>query len=174
MEWVGYPLDRSAIAKIESRKREVSAEELVVLAFVLNVPPSALLFPQADTDLANDVVQLAPSVTTYTGNAHAWARGLLPMGTPSRTPRTPRTALSEDRFYSEAALTDVEADAEKRLPGVTRLRQFAVGAAIWAGRSPEREWENGVIPLLEDLGREIKSVREKAKRSVARARMEGR
>lgn len=44
----GWPIDPSAVAKVERGERGVSVDDLVALAVVLDVNPSALLLPPID------------------------------------------------------------------------------------------------------------------------------
>ncbi|WP_158508462.1 helix-turn-helix domain-containing protein [Streptomyces sp. CCM_MD2014] len=54
----GRPITPSAIAKIEKKQRQVSVDDLMALAIVLNVNPSALLFPRDDSP--GTIVELLP------------------------------------------------------------------------------------------------------------------
>lgn len=85
MEILGAPLDRSALAKIESRSRGVSAEELVWLSLALGCAPSALLVPYDP----GAVVAVAPALDADADHLHRWLRGLQPLGAP-QLPVKPR------------------------------------------------------------------------------------
>jgi transcriptional regulator with XRE-family HTH domain len=69
----GMPtLDRSTIANIESgRRRRIGADELLVLAYVLDVAPVHLLVPRDD----EDPFEVVPNAEVKAAQARRWIRG---------------------------------------------------------------------------------------------------
>lgn len=112
MEVLGAPLDRSAIAKIESRTRGISAEEVVWLALALGCAPSALMVPYD----SGSVVSAAPALDVESDRLHRWMRGLEPVGAPA-LPVKPR-------WYFDAVPDDV---ARAREIGAVRQVVSLVG-----------------------------------------------
>jgi transcriptional regulator with XRE-family HTH domain len=112
---IGAPIDRGTVAKIESRKRGVSVDELVWFAVALGVQPAALLLPRS----ADAFVQLAPHPDYVAGTyeAHAWFRGLYPLR--SDADDGPRARF----FFDE--IPDAEVTAERVLPGIHDLYRLA-------------------------------------------------
>lgn len=90
MASIGAPLDRSALAKIESQSRGVSAEELIWLSIALGCAPSALLVPYE----VGAQVDVAPALTVDGHHMSQWLRGLRPLGTAER-PVKPTSYLAE-------------------------------------------------------------------------------
>jgi transcriptional regulator with XRE-family HTH domain len=114
LERIGAPIDRSTIAKIESRKRNVSLDELFWFAAALGVAPGALVLPRREEN-----VRVGPLLTTGAHNAMRWFRGLAPL-----------SGKADDRFFFDE-VPDQEVAAERRLPGIHRLIQDA--AAVLSG-----------------------------------------
>ena len=85
---IGAPeITRSVIANIESgrrdedgrRTRDVTVEELLVLAYALQVPPVLLLVPANDTD----ALQVAAGIGMDTSTASGWLIGSAPAPVPT-------------------------------------------------------------------------------------------
>ncbi|MET7335995.1 helix-turn-helix domain-containing protein [Nonomuraea sp. NPDC005650] len=71
---LGYPIERSNLAKLELGQRStVSVPELLVVARALDVPPLALLTPPA-----GDMVEILPGVEAHPHQAFAWLDGTAP------------------------------------------------------------------------------------------------
>ncbi|WP_180685330.1 helix-turn-helix domain-containing protein [Streptomyces gossypiisoli] len=66
---VGRPISPSAVAKVERAERRVDVGDLVALAAVFNVNPSALLLPRDDGDT---VVQVVPAENHDVVASRAW------------------------------------------------------------------------------------------------------
>jgi transcriptional regulator with XRE-family HTH domain len=69
----GRPVSPSAVAKTERGERQVSVDELVALAIVLNVSPSALLLPP--TDDPQTTVEITGAGTVPANEAWDWIDG---------------------------------------------------------------------------------------------------
>lgn len=67
---LSYPIHRTAIAKIESRDRVVTAPELIVLAAALGTTPIALLFPDTEAE-----VEILPGIDVSGSAAAGWFTG---------------------------------------------------------------------------------------------------
>jgi transcriptional regulator with XRE-family HTH domain len=75
----GISWDRSIVANFESGRRAyVTVEELLALAYVLDVAPVHLLIP-TETE-ADDQYAPVPTFTTHPSYVREWIRGLRPIG----------------------------------------------------------------------------------------------
>jgi transcriptional regulator with XRE-family HTH domain len=79
LEDVGRPIQPTGITKIEKGERKVDTDDLVALAVVLRVNPSALLLPPI-ADRTNTEVTAAGSVPTW--KVWKWADGREPLKDP--------------------------------------------------------------------------------------------
>lgn len=117
---IAFPLDRSAISKIESGQRNVSIDEALAIAVALGVEPAALLFPRTTAD-----VRIAPKMVVSNTRAAMWFRGMHPL---SDRPDMQR------RFYEER--DDGWALMQVLIPGAAGLlRHAALMMSSW-GASP--------------------------------------
>lgn len=81
MTKVGIPWDRHIVANLETgRRRSVSVEELLALAYVLSVAPVHLLVPPA----TDSPVHLVPRSSVDAKRARRWIRGLDALHTDER------------------------------------------------------------------------------------------
>lgn len=95
LERVGRPIFRLGLSRLAKGDRRVDVDELVALAVVLGVNPSALLFPRHVQ--ADDVVRLTSTVEQRASVVWGWADGKLPL--PETMP--------------EAGTTEVETPADQ-------------------------------------------------------------
>ena len=72
---LGIAVDRATIAKIETGKRNVSVDDVFVLAMALDVSPIQLLLPH---EVAAPVA-VTPTTTEIAGRVRAWMRGYVPL-----------------------------------------------------------------------------------------------
>ncbi|MEU0977964.1 helix-turn-helix domain-containing protein [Streptomyces griseus] len=134
----GRPITPSAVAKIERRERQVTADDLVVLAVVLDVSPAALLLPLKDSP--RERVDITGAGVVPADAAWAWASNQRPLLTPSS--ETARTAESEYALASlpptarEARLHPVGRAIEAARDDVTRLASYA-GWSVEGGSDQE-------------------------------------
>jgi hypothetical protein len=79
MAAVGVPWERMVVTKLETGRRpNVSVEEMLALAYVLDVAPVHLLVPIDDADETRyRIVPAGPSIRLET--ARAWIRGFQPI-----------------------------------------------------------------------------------------------
>lgn len=77
LEKAGRPITPSAVAKIERQQRQVSVDDLVALAVVLGVSPSALLLPLHDAP--HETVAVTGGGTVAADTAWDWADGQRPL-----------------------------------------------------------------------------------------------
>jgi transcriptional regulator with XRE-family HTH domain len=105
---IGAPMDRTTIAKLEKRQREVRLDELVAIAAALDCAPVFLFLP-IDGDAP---VRLAPKLQVDGAHARAWARGEQPLRPENRRfylfqapdepfPRHRVSSLAELRDYAD-------------------------------------------------------------------------
>jgi transcriptional regulator with XRE-family HTH domain len=73
---LGSPLDRVAIAKLETGQRRLPLDEALLFALALDVAPASLFLPR---DGGNDDVQLAGEVTVTAAQARRWLAGQEPL-----------------------------------------------------------------------------------------------
>lgn len=114
---IGGRLDRAAISKIESKARNVSLDEALMLAVALDVSPVHLFLPLDD----DAPVQLAPKLAPVKArDVREWLRGRAPL--PTTNEKTFRTAWIPDSEWEsrnarvEEAYQDwVRADRELRV-----------------------------------------------------------
>ncbi len=116
---VGLAWDRSIVANLENgRRSSVSVEELLALAYVLDVAPVHLLVPLEEVHYA-----VTPQWQTSSGRVRRWVRGEHPL------PRTdPRVFFSEVPQQEWQTPTMTPEEAEERGRAVEHLRRLAPGA----------------------------------------------
>lgn len=73
----GRPITPAAVGKIERQQRQVTVDELAVLAVIFKVSPSALLLPLKDAP--TDVVEVTGAGEVSAEDAWDWADGLRPL-----------------------------------------------------------------------------------------------
>lgn len=72
---LGYDMDRSAVARLETGKRGVSLDESFAIAAALEVSPLSLVLPRNE----DEPVSVAPDLTVSTAAAREWLRGEEPL-----------------------------------------------------------------------------------------------
>lgn len=89
------PIDRSALARLETGKRGVSIDEMARLAFALNVAPVNLM---TDTEAGDDepMTPAIPGMEVSPEDARAWIRGYKPL--PAQDPRVYFMTVSQAEF----------------------------------------------------------------------------
>lgn len=91
---VGNPISRSTIADMElGRRKFVTAGELMTIAYVLNVPPAALMFPGPYQD--DSTVEMLPGVNATHTYAVQWWGGHLD-GPPGDSTEEQRNAFRDN------------------------------------------------------------------------------
>lgn len=73
----GRSITASGIGSLERGKRQVSVDDLMALAFVLNTPPSALLLPLEDSPDAT--IEITGAGTVSAESAWDWLDGKRPL-----------------------------------------------------------------------------------------------
>jgi transcriptional regulator with XRE-family HTH domain len=71
LEAVGYPINRATIAKIESGRRVVTLDEVLIFALVFDVSPLHLVVPEGPTE----PLSVTPTVRVVAAKARRWIRG---------------------------------------------------------------------------------------------------
>ena len=90
----GAHTDRTAVARVETGKRELPLKEAFQYALALNVAPVHLLVP-TDSD---EPIHLAPNLEASPYDVRAWIRGFRPL-----FPQDPRV------YFSTVPLTETKA-----------------------------------------------------------------
>jgi hypothetical protein len=107
---LGYPISRATIADIENGRRKwLTTTELVVLAWVLKVPPVLLLYPA----LPDGPVEIVPGVEKPSLEAVLWFSGELAYGHVGDEPRDFQAAkdgpepveLARERVTTQGQIT---------------------------------------------------------------------
>ncbi|MEO5841369.1 MAG: helix-turn-helix transcriptional regulator [Acidimicrobiales bacterium] len=144
LKWV-----RSTVAKVEGREREVTVDEACVLAFTLGVPLVALLCHSG----VDPQMRITPQVTTSPHYVWWWMAGDYPIG--------------EERFYF-AACQDTEAEGERRVPGLQRLRTLVRHAQTLAGTKvlPARDRQTRMVRQLVDIRDSAKEIADRVIREA--------
>jgi transcriptional regulator with XRE-family HTH domain len=117
-------LSRAAIAKIETEKRGVSAEELVALAAALNVSPVNLCVP----DNPGEPVEISPTIRVPAQRASAWFL---------RDEPIVASKEKEDQFYSEIAPDEWGRQKNQLVRELSAVFEHI----IWISRWPHGEHE---------------------------------
>jgi transcriptional regulator with XRE-family HTH domain len=118
---LGGRLDRAAISKIESRSRNVSLDEALLLAVALNVAPVHLFLPRAD-DEEVEIARGLPSVPAV--EARAWFRGQAAT-VPTVNEKLFRTEVPESEWEERKARVEEAQEAYLRAE-----RQLRVAKAM--------------------------------------------
>jgi transcriptional regulator with XRE-family HTH domain len=107
MREVGVPFDKTVIANLETgRRRFVTVQELLALAYVLDVAPTHLLVPTDGT--GDEVYLVTPTYGSTVTHVRHWIRGQQPIG-----PQDARTYFTEVPLH-EFAVKPVEVDDGER------------------------------------------------------------
>jgi transcriptional regulator with XRE-family HTH domain len=88
---LGRPLDRTAVAKAENGRREVTIVEAFAFAWALDVAPVHLFVP-ADS---GEPINLGPNMEATPAEVRAWIRGQRPL---FQDPRVYFSAVPEGEF----------------------------------------------------------------------------
>src|SRR5260221_2561759 len=135
MTGAGIPWDRSIVANLETGRRPyVTVEELLGLAYVLQVAPVHLLIP-----LGDEFYLVTPAQVVLSGRAREWVRGTHPL--PSADRRLWAGEQPAEEWEPPPPLTEEERkrDHAHRLARVRELESAGVADP------PEKETE-GVGP----------------------------
>lgn len=136
---LGFPVDRSAIAKIETGARGVSVDEALAIAVALDVAPTALLVPRRP----GDSVQVVPVVEAHDVDAMAWFEGRCPMIVGDESDDELR---SQARFYFEE-VPDFRAEERRVRPGLHAVSQIIDIASMQARHSDPSHLESALHHL---------------------------
>lgn len=106
LEELGHPLDRSAIARIETGGRAVSLDEALAICAALGVSPVHMIVPQAHEDF----VAIAPKLRPPGLAARSWIRGERPLD------------ITDDRaFWQQIAEAEAQIQRDGDLRAVNEL-----------------------------------------------------
>lgn len=93
---IGHSIPATGITRIEKGQRRVDVDDLVALAVVLKVSPTALLLPPS---LLGEV-ELAPRRSVNAIEAWTWAMSRYPLDLPKEQGEARRTALDDHQMHS--------------------------------------------------------------------------
>lgn len=133
MAQLGIKWDRSIVANLEIGRRSlVSVEELLALAYVLDVSPVHLLIPLGDEWYA-----VTPTQAVYSGRAREWIRGTHPL--PSTDPRLYFAEVPTEEYVPPQPVSEEEQRQrrEQRLARLRQLEEEGSGEITWT--SPPEE-----------------------------------
>jgi transcriptional regulator with XRE-family HTH domain len=106
---LGARIDRTAVAKIETGKRELGIAEAFMFALALDVAPVHLFVPVD----SQDAIQLAPNMSAEPHEVRAWMRGFMPL---FQDPRVYFSRVPRSEFKAaEDALSAWEQNAPIRV-----------------------------------------------------------
>ncbi|MEU6339949.1 helix-turn-helix transcriptional regulator [Streptomyces sp. NPDC046977] len=122
----GRPITPSAVAKIERQQRQVTVDDLVALAVIFGVSPSALLLPLKDGHV--ETIELTGAGAVSAATAWDWVDGRAPLTEPEGNDLMP---LLEFDLYSRppgrrshwAGLQDLMPEGAKSLRVIQKLAQ---------------------------------------------------
>jgi transcriptional regulator with XRE-family HTH domain len=165
MDRVGYPMERSTIAKIETRKRPVSLEEALALAVALGVSLKALVLPHGAIP---GRVAMSPNCDVTAYEAALWFRGVSPLyGSPRFGYEDNEVDRDAERIFMES--TTYGEWRVRQMDGVGELELKAAALGLFAQLAPGPEAElSGLTSasieqtqrnLLDDLERAVKVAR---------------
>lgn len=110
MREVGVPFDKTVVANLETgRRRFVTVQELLALAYVLNVAPAALLVDPEAENLSD--YQVTPAVTAGTAATRMMIDGRWPL--PGMDPWTYFREMPEGERLSDDELTSAIATHQR-------------------------------------------------------------
>lgn len=165
---LGGKMHSTAVTRIERGDREVSLEDVLVLAAALDVSPLYLIFPRGGNELA----RLTATGTTYLPlHLREWMRGqwsLEGVGPYGVSPFFARErAAGEDVLWSEKYLVHRLCDTLAGLLATDILSSegfLAASSTPWPEESPEER--------LDAIGRRLRTVVEEVESYVSRRRRE--
>ncbi|MFK4023148.1 helix-turn-helix domain-containing protein [Streptomyces albogriseolus] len=126
----GRPIAPSAIAKIERGERQVTVDDLMTIAYALDVNPNALLLPPA----AEGHVELTGAGSRPAGDVWEWAEGNRPLNLPDGDDGT-----AHNQFQADARPAGRRKFVSGALAGPGRLTDDARQAIAEAHRRFEQE-----------------------------------
>jgi transcriptional regulator with XRE-family HTH domain len=159
LEAVGYPMDRTTIAKIETGRRPVSLDEAFALSAALDVSLKGLVLPhEHGANLA-----LTPNIRASAFLVALWLKGHMPLSeeTINRARgATPESIGDATRIYLTTTTFD-EWRAMAQRPGVLRVLQLAsrleLRAVFPSDDEESRQSIREVLNWLDDAVRSLRS-----------------
>jgi transcriptional regulator with XRE-family HTH domain len=137
LDEIGWPMDRTALGKIETGTRNVTLEDFLALSAALGVEPAALLLPpEDDTDVAVTPVLNAPA-----WRVRSWLHGYQPV--------TNWDDEIDTRFFTEQVSNDEW--RARRVGMVDRLRWAAYGLERAAAHPEEPETIRDALEIIVNL-----------------------
>ena len=165
MRSFGWSWDRTTVAKLESGSRQLSLDEFIALAWVLGVPPGALVTPLRTSER----LAVTPATSQTSVEVWLWFGGRpLALGRYKDEVVTLDDAQRAFRFSEESA-PDFVVNAEQELPGLRRLVELLRGVQSLVGQDAGdgvlRRTEADLLGEAADL---LASIRRRSKRQLRR------
>ena len=140
----GYPLDRTAVTRIESGERGISIDDLVAIAAALNVSPGWLLLPARSDD---EPVEIVGSWSAPAWQAWQWVDGLYPLPTASEDDGY--NSPEEMRAFQEGRPADLrERETHPAAKAAKYLSQRVQRVLSHVDKSPRRKGDRGLETTL--------------------------
>lgn len=142
MTELGIPWDRNTIAKLENGHRaSLGLDEWLALAYILDVPPLALLLPSEPRHY-----RITPATFEQAVTVGMWLLGYRPLPTRSAGLVHPGvTAAREARFRAEMPayllIPEPESDGQLSEPAAEQIRQIVLDALRSVGKSEKESGE---------------------------------
>lgn len=96
---IGWPINQVSLARMGRGERRAAADDVIAIALVLGVNPSALLLPR-NVD-RGDPVELTPAISRQAWIAWEWMDGRVPM--PGEDTKGDRLAVEQGSLLDHAA-----------------------------------------------------------------------
>lgn len=98
IEWTRLVVANLLVKKPERRRRYVTVDEWLALAYVLDVAPIHLMIP---IDGEDEMYAVTPEASPAAGQARAWIRGQMPLG--DQDPRVYFSSVPAAEFTPQCA-----------------------------------------------------------------------
>lgn len=145
---IGFKWDRYTAGNLErGRRQSVTVEELLGLAYVLDVAPVHLVAPLASDEL----MRFLPEQVATSAVVREWLRGRIWMPHPGGNEKTYFTEVPDEEWTPPPQLTEAELERQRaaRLAQLDELAQAGVmerraepgGAVSYSPRPPDKEGE---------------------------------
>jgi transcriptional regulator with XRE-family HTH domain len=146
---LGMPMDRSVIAKIETKKRQVSIDELFAIAAALEVSPMSLVIPHAGA--SQDPYSVVPSYDSPIESVISWWQGASGL-----TELDGKEVTQHDSRFFDEALCDIHVTMRRRYPDLHKIWCFSTWAMCGYAESP-----SGVVETIEDIEDHLSALKRK-------------
>lgn len=176
LDKVGRPIVPLGISRLLKGERRVDVDELVALAVVLGVNPSALLFPRHVR--ADDVVELTPTTKQRAAVVWAWADGRVPLPPDLLAEGTTEIPTPDYKFadFQQHARPDTAANAPEPDQAVAEVMTLErmLGVVLAAREQPEvwAQWRDMILRRFRLVGIQLEELFARLDREAVRAGFE--